>query len=276
MTLVPMAPTPVTQRFSNHVAVVTGAGSGIGRATALRLAAEGAKVALIDLSESAIAATAQSIKHAGGIATGYTCDVSNAAQLAAVHQCIVSNLGVPTVLANVAGAADPAQGAGLDQVDPARWEHVLAVNLTGPYLLSRLLLPGMAEAGRGAIVNVSSLAGRSKSGTATAAYTASKAGLLGLTRHLAFDYGPRGIRVNAICPGAVDTPMLRAGMAEAAASPEEAERRQVSMMAHAFFMPIRRMSTAEEQAAAILFLASDDASYINGVALDVNGGSYMA
>jgi 3-oxoacyl-[acyl-carrier protein] reductase len=134
----------------------------------------------------------------------------------------------------------------------------------------------MAARGRGAIVNVSSLAGRSKSANGGMAYSASKAGLLGLTRHLAFDYGPRGVRVNAICPGGVDTPMIRAGGVRAARSEEEANARAARIAAYGFFMPIKRLSTPEEQAAVIAFLASDDASYVNGVALDVNGGLFMA
>lgn len=178
----PRVTAPIAHRFSEQVAVVTGAGSGIGRATAMRLAAEGAKVALIDANEPAVLATCQAITDAGGVAASYVADVSDAVGLAAAHVRILADLGVPTVLANVAGVAHPSRGHGLEQVNYACWEQVLAVNLTGPYLLSRLLLPGMVELGRGAIVNVSSLAGRTKSGTATAAYTASKAGLLGLTR----------------------------------------------------------------------------------------------
>jgi 3-oxoacyl-[acyl-carrier protein] reductase len=125
-------------------------------------------------------------------------------------------------------------------------------------------------------VNVSSLAGRSKSALGGLAYSASKAGLLGLTRHLAFDYGPHGVRVNAICPGAVDTPMLRAGGVAAAGSTEEESFRRTRQAAFQFFMPIKRVSRPEEQAAAIAFLASDEASYVNGVALDVKGGLFMA
>src|SRR4029450_2111183 len=124
--------------------------------------------------------------------------------------------------------------------------------------------------------NVSSLAGRSKSANGGPAYSASKAGLLGLTRHLAFDYGPRGVRVNAICPGGVDTPMIRAGGVRRARSEAEAQARVAGIAAYEYFMPIKRLSRPEEQAAAIAFLASDDASYINGVALDVNGGLDMA
>jgi 3-oxoacyl-[acyl-carrier protein] reductase len=132
----------------------------------------------------------------------------------------------------------------------------------------------MAARGRGAVVNVSSLAGRSKSANGGLAYTTSKAAILGMTRHLAFDYGPRGVRVNAICPGGVDTPMLRGGRREG--KPEQAERRRERIAAYQYFMPIKRLSTPDEQASAIAFLASDDASYINGVSLDVNGGLFMA
>src|SRR5262249_58124397 len=121
----------------------------------------------------------------------------------------------------------------------------------------------------GAIVNVPWLAGRSKSALGGLAYSTSKAGLLGLTRHLAFDYGPRGIRVNAICPGAVDTPMLRAGGGAAARTPAEEAARRERLAAYQYFMPIKRISTPAEQAAAIAFLASDEASYINGLARDV-------
>jgi 3-oxoacyl-[acyl-carrier protein] reductase len=170
----------------------------------------------------------------------------------------------------VAGIGDAA-GSDITQLDDARWNLVLAVNLSGAFYWCRALLPGMAARGRGAVVNVSSLAGRSKSANGGPAYTASKAGLLGLTRHLAFDYGPRGVRVNAICPGGVDTPLLRAGRGG-----EKSEERSVRLAAYGYFMPIKRISTPDEQAAAIAFLASDEASYVNGVSLDVNGGLYMA
>jgi len=180
------------------------------------------------------------------------------------------------VLANVAGTGDTAGLGGIETLDDARWNLVLAVNLGGAFFWCRALLPGMATRGRGAVVNVSSLAGRSKSANGGPAYSASKAGLLGLTRHLAFDYGPRGVRVNAICPGGVDTPMLRAGGVRAARSDAEAKARADRIAAYGWFMPIKRLSTPDEQAGVIAFLASDDASYVNGVALDVNGGLYMA
>jgi 3-oxoacyl-[acyl-carrier protein] reductase len=157
-----------------------------------------------------------------------------------------------------------------------RYDLVMAVNLRAPLVAAHDVAPVMRARGGGAIVNVSSLAGRSKSAMGGIAYSSSKAGLLGLTRHLAFDYGPRGIRVNAICPGGVDTPMLRAAGVRAAQSEAEQEARAARMAAYQYFMPIKRISTPEEQAAAIAFLASDEASYVNGVSLDVNGGLFMA
>jgi NAD(P)-dependent dehydrogenase (short-subunit alcohol dehydrogenase family) len=260
-------------RFDGRVALVTGAASGIGAATARRFAREGARVALVDLD----ADTAERIaKEIGGGARGFACDVASSAAVGAVAREVEAALGAVDVLANVAGVGDPG-GMPIDRLDDALWQKVLAVNLAGPFFFCRALLPGMAERRRGAVVNVSSLAGRTKSALGGLAYTASKSGLLGLTRHLAFDFGPKGVRVNAICPGAVDTPMIR-GAAKAGAAQGEtiAAQRAKHSAAMQALMPIPRISTPDEQAAAIAFLASDDASYVNGVALDVNGGLFMA
>ncbi len=268
--------TAAPARFGGRVAVVTGAASGIGRATALRLAREGAAVACVDRNGGGAEDAAREIGAAGGTARGHGCDVSRSDEVATAAERIAQELGPVGVLANVAGIGDTAGLEGIEEIDDARWALVLGVNLTGAFYWCRALLPGMAARGRGAVVNVSSLAGRSKSANGGPAYSASKAGLLGLTRHLAFDYGPRGVRVNAICPGGVDTPMLRAGGVRTARSEAEARARAERLAAYGYFMPIKRLSTPEEQAAAIAFLASDEASYINGVALDVNGGLYMA
>jgi NAD(P)-dependent dehydrogenase (short-subunit alcohol dehydrogenase family) len=264
------------QRFKERVVLVTGAASGIGRACVLRFASEGARVGALDLDAEGAARTVEEARALGARAEAFACDVSQSRDVEAAVEQAEQALGPPEVLANVAGIGDTASIDGLVAVTDERWDRVLAVNLRGPFLLCRALLPRMASRGRGAVVNVSSLAGRSKSAMGGPAYSASKAGLLGLTRHLAFEYGPRGVRVNAICPGGVDTPMLRAGSARAAASVEEASARDERRRAYEFFMPIKRLSTPGEQAAAIAFLASDDASYINGVALDVNGGLFMA
>ncbi|RIL05127.1 MAG: hypothetical protein DCC71_11635 [Proteobacteria bacterium] len=219
---------------------------------------------------------AREIAAAGGAAHGFACDVASSEAVTALARDVERALGPLDVLANVAGIGDPG-GLPLERLDDALWQSVLAVNLAGPFFLCRAIVPGMAERGRGAVVNVSSLAGRTKSALGGLAYTASKAGLLGLTRHLAFDFGPRGVRVNAICPGAVDTPMIRSAAAAGAAQGEAvAKKRAAHSAALQALMPIPRLSTPDEQAAAIAFLASDDASYVNGVALDVNGGLFMA
>ena len=266
----------IRARFEGLVAFVTGAASGIGRATALRLAREGARVAVVDVDREGAARVAEEVRALGTLAAPVLCDVADSGAVTDAVHAAERALGPIDVLANVAGIGDTASIEGLEAISEERWDRVLAVNLRGPFLLCRALLPGMVARGHGAIVNVSSLAGRSKSANGGPAYTASKAGLLGLTRHLAFDYGPRGVRTNAICPGGVDTPMLRAGAARAAASTEEAAARDARRRAYEYFMPIKRLSSPDEQAAAIAFLASDDASYINGVALDVNGGLFMA
>ena len=264
------------RRFAGRVVVVTGAASGIGKAPALRLAAEGGLVAAIDRDVEGAEATAREIETAGDRARAYRCDIARSADVNEVAASVERDLGAVDVLANVAGIGDTAGLEGIETLDDARWALVLAVNLNGAFYWCRAVLPGMAVRGAGAIVNVSSLAGRSKSANGGLAYTASKAGLLGLTRHLAFDYGPRGVRVNAICPGGVDTPMIRRGGVRAAGSEEEAAARAARIAAYQYFMPIRRLSSPDEQAAAIAFLASDDASYVNGVSLDVNGGLFMA
>jgi len=263
-------------RFSGRVALVTGAASGIGKATAERLAREGAAVAVVDRREEEARETAAAITASGGRAVAYTTNVASSAEVEALADAVTGELGPVDVLANVAGIGDTAGQETIAALDDGRWHAVLAVNLSGPFFLCRAVIPSMVERGHGAIVNVSSLAGRSKSALGGLAYSTSKAGLLGLTRHLAFDYGPRGIRVNAICPGAVDTPMLRAGGGAAARTPAEEAARRERLAAYQYFMPIKRISTPAEQAAAIAFLASDEASYINGVALDVNGGLFMA
>jgi 3-oxoacyl-[acyl-carrier protein] reductase len=263
-------------RFAGRVALVTGAASGIGAATARRLASEGARVALVDRDPLGASRVAKEIESAGGSGAAFECDVASSASVAAVAQGVERLLGPVDVLANVAGIGDPG-GMPIERLEDALFASVVAVNLAGPFYFCRALIPGMAERGRGAVVNVSSLAGRTKSALGGLAYTASKSGLLGLTRHLAFDYGPRGVRVNAICPGAVDTPMIR-GAAKAGAAQGEAiaKKRAAHSAALQALMPIPRISTPDEQAAAISFLASDEASYVNGVALDVNGGLFMA
>lgn len=244
-------------RLAGKVALVTGAGGGIGRATVERLAADGAAVVAGDVR--GYAAAAEAARAAGGRALGLELDVTSAASARAAVEAAVAEFGGLQVLVNNAGID---QRGRLEELSEADWDRMLAVNLKGPFLCAQAAVRHLE--GGGAIVNVSSLAGRSSSPIQGCHYSTSKAGLLGLTRHLARELGPRGIRVNAVCPGLIMTEMLTRGtsnerIAELAAS-----------------VPIGRAGQAEDIARAIAFLASDDAGYITGASLDANGGIFMA
>jgi NAD(P)-dependent dehydrogenase (short-subunit alcohol dehydrogenase family) len=245
------------RRFVDKVAVVTGAGSGIGRAVAFRLAREGAKVAALDVAEDALAATVSAIVAEGGTASGYRCDVTSESSVGDTVAKLAADLGAPTVVCNVAGI-----GGFFNTVDMPldRWEKILAVNLTGPFLVCRATLPYLLEAG-GSIVNVASntaLMGQSYS----AAYCASKAGVLMFSKALAAEFLSRGVRVNVVAPGGVDTPLI--GTFEL---PEGADFKELTKI-----MTPMGFSTPAEIAASVAFIASDESSYTTGAVLSVDGG----
>jgi 3-oxoacyl-[acyl-carrier protein] reductase len=239
------------------VALVTGAGGGIGRATAVRLAAEGAAVVAGDLS--GYAPVVEAVQTAGGRAAGVDLDVTKAASARAAVEAAIAQFGGLHILVNNAGVDQRGQ---LEELSEDDWDRVLAVNLKGPFLCSRAAAPHLG--GGGAIVNVASLAGRSSSPLQGCPYTASKAGLLGLTRHLARELGPRRIRVNAVCPGPIMTDMLT----------RSSSTEQIAQLAAQ--IPIGRAGTPDDVAGVIAFLASEDAAYITGASLDANGGIFMA
>ena len=244
-------------RFADRVAVVTGAGSGIGRAVASRLAKEGARVAALDLAADNLASAVASITGDGGNATAYACDVTSETSVDKTVAALSDELGAPTVVCNVAGIGGFYNTA---DMPTDQWERILAVNLTGPFLICRATLPFLLEHG-GSIVNVASntaLMGQAYS----AAYCASKAGLLMFSKALAAEYLSRGVRVNVIAPGGVDTPLI--GTFDL---PEGADFKELRRI-----MTPMGFSTPSEIAASVAFIASDESSYTTGAVLSVDGG----
>ncbi|MDT7843138.1 SDR family NAD(P)-dependent oxidoreductase [Streptomyces justiciae] len=239
--------------------IVTGAGSGIGRAAALAFAAEGSKVVVADLNAEAAEKVVGEIEGAGGTAVAVTGDLSEQAVVDRVTATAVERFGGVDVLVNNAGIMDKMSAAA--DVSDAEWERVIRVNLTAPFLLTRAVLPHMLKAGKGAVVNTASEAGL-RGSAAGAAYTASKHGVVGLTKNLAVMYRNQGIRANAIAPG---------GTATGIAVDVDREAHGPQALGP-YFGNVGRVSEPEEQAAAIVFLASDAASNINGVVLPVDNG----
>ena len=244
-------------RLANKVAIVTGGGSGIGRATAELFAREGASVVVADYDAAAGEAVAGGIVQAGGRAISVRVDVSDAAQVQHMVGATLDAYGKIDVLFNAAGVL--VSGTVLD-TDEQTWRRVMDVNLNGTYLCCRAVIPHMIERGGGVIVNTSSSTGAHDANANAAAYVTSKGGVTLLTRCMAIDHARHNIRVNAIAPGPTDTPMLRSNM-----TPD-------ALAAFAATYPMGRLGRPEELAQAALYLASDESSFTTGAILCVDGG----
>jgi NAD(P)-dependent dehydrogenase (short-subunit alcohol dehydrogenase family) len=246
----------LTQRLKDRVAIITGGGSGIGLATARRFAAEGARVVVADLDPDAGARAAAEVDGAFR-----EVNVADEASVNALFDGVAAEYGGIDIAFNNAGIS-PADDDSIETTELPAWDRVQDVNLKSVYLCSRAALRHMVPAGRGSIINTASFVALLGSATSQISYTASKGGVLAMTRELGVQFARQGIRVNALCPGPVNTPLLQELFAK---DPERAQRRLVHV-------PMGRFAEPEEMAATVAFLASDDASFITATAFVVDGG----
>ena len=243
--------------LSGRVAVVTGGGGGIGRATAVSFARAGVKVAAIDRDERGLAGTKEKLREFGDQHLVEPCDTTSEASVAAVAESVERALGPCDILVNTAAVLRP---GGLDTLSIAEWNSVLAVNLTGYLICAQAFGRQMRKIGRGSLIHVASIAGSNAQGQ-SGAYSVSKAGVVMLSQQLAAEWGPHGIRSNVVSPGLVLTPMSQAFYD----TPGVTERRTA-------VVPMRRIGAPQDMADATLFLASDRSSYVNGEEIIVDGG----
>lgn len=247
-------------RLRDKVAIITGAGSGIGREAALIFAREGAQVVVADINQQAGETTVAAITAAGGAALFVRTDVGDAASVEGLVRAAEESYGKLDVMFNNAGIFPDGDGSVLD-TDEEVWDLVMRINLKGVFFGCKYALPAMLRAGGGSIINVASFVALMGAAVPQIAYTASKGGVLAMTREIAVEFARKNIRANALCPGPVDTPLLQSILSD----PVKRQRRLVHI-------PPGRFARAEEIANAALFLASDESSFVNGADFVVDGG----
>lgn len=256
-------------RLAGKVALITGAGSGFGRTAALRFASEGASVGCADLDEGAAEKTATTITEAGGSSVAIRADVSAAADCERMIKTTTGRLGGLDVLFANAGITGIGSALTTSEAD---WQRVLDINLKGVWLSAKHALPHMLEHGGGSIINTASIGGLVGVGEVLP-YAAAKGGVIAMTKQMAFDFSPRGVRVNAICPGTVLTPLVTAtyeGRAAGKADPGAAAEQALHHMTQKY--PLGHIGSTDDVANMALFLASDEAAWITGSVMTVDGG----
>ena len=256
----------MSNRLADRTAIVTGAARGMGYAIAGALLQEGAKVAIVDIDEDAIKEAVQELDPEATSVIGRSVDVSNKSQVTEFVREVKSLWGQIDVLVNNAGGALHTPHR-LEEIEEKHWDLVVNVNLKGAFLFCQAVIPSMAERGKGSIINMSALAGHWRASLAGVQYTASKAGLEGLNRQLAYDWGQAGIRVNAVAPTVTMTGDRIRSLWDGKSKSD-----QEKVLAS---IPLGRLGTPEEVAAAVVFLASDESSYITGITVDIAGGRYL-
>lgn len=248
------------KRLEGKVSIITGAGSGIGRESALLFAQEGSRVVVAEVADAAGRQVVEEIRTAGGEARFVHADVSIREDSNRMVRAAEETYGRLDVIFNNAGIF-PAEDGSVIETDDETWDRVMRVNLKGVFLCCKAAIPAMLRTGGGSIINTASFVALMGAATPQIAYTASKGGVLAMTREIAIEFARQGIRANALCPGPVDTPLLRELLSDPA--------RRARRMAH---IPPGRLARAREIAQAALFLASDESSYVNGATFTVDGG----
>ena len=253
-------------RFQDKVAVITAAASGIGRATADIMAAEGAIVIGVDNNRERLEAAVAALRQAGGRAHGRVCNALDALDVEATVASTAQEFGAIDILVNAVGGSTiiSKSGATVDELSFADWKQLIDFNLDGTFLFTHTVVPVMKRQRRGKIVNLSSIAGRGLSVSSSSAYAAAKGGIIAFTRKLAFELGPYGVNINAIAPSRTLTERIRPRWNQSSPEDQQAEIERT---------PLRRVAEAPDQAKVICFLASSDADFVTGVTIDVTGGN---